>query len=128
MSTFDLFVYGTLRTGADAAGLLTGCERIGEGTVCGILYDIDGRFPAVVLYGDTAVYGEIWRCPVALLGGLDRYEGTDSGLFRRVAVEAATAAGRLPCWIYVAGPALAPTLTLERRIASGDWAARQFQG
>jgi gamma-glutamylcyclotransferase (GGCT)/AIG2-like uncharacterized protein YtfP len=124
MTTFDLFVYGTLRSGAEAVGLLDGCERIAEGTVRGILYDIDGRFPAVVLYGDAPVYGEVWRCPVSLLAGLDRYEGTTNSLFRRVAVEVETEHAAMPCWIYVAGPSLSRKLVLDRRISSGDWAAR----
>ena len=121
MSTFDLFVYGTLRSGEQAAGLLAGCEHLGDATVRGILYDIDGRFPALVLYGDSIVHGEIWRCPVTLLLGLDQYEGIDKGLFRRVAVEAETASGRTPCWVYAAGPALSRNLALERRIESGAW-------
>lgn len=124
MSTFDLFAYGTLRAGAAAASVLDECEWLGEGTVHGILYDIDGRFPALVLYGtDGPVRGELWRCPAALLPRLDRYEGTADGLFRRVAVEAETPRGRTPCWVYAAGPALSRKLAFERRIPSGYWAA-----
>jgi gamma-glutamylcyclotransferase (GGCT)/AIG2-like uncharacterized protein YtfP len=124
VNTFDLFVYGTLRAGASAAGLLEGCERLGHATVHGILYDIDGRFPALVLYGDNSVvHGEIWRCPAALLPSLDRYEGTADGLFRRVAVDVERLRGGTPCWVYTAGPALSRKLTLDRRIVSGNWTA-----
>jgi gamma-glutamylcyclotransferase (GGCT)/AIG2-like uncharacterized protein YtfP len=122
MSTFNLFVYGTLSSNESAAGLLTGCERVGAGTVPGILYDIDGRFPALVLYGGSPVHGEVWRCPSALLTDLDRYEGTDSGLFRRVAAEVETEAGTLACWLYAAGPAVARRLQPRHRISSGRWA------
>lgn len=124
MSTFDLFVYGTLRADGAAAGMLDGCEPRGDGVVHGILYDIDGRFPALVLYGsDSPVHGEVWRCPAALLSSLDRYEGTADGLFRRAAADVETPLGRTPCWVYTAGPALSRKLTFDRRIVSGDWTA-----
>jgi gamma-glutamylcyclotransferase (GGCT)/AIG2-like uncharacterized protein YtfP len=118
---FHLFVYGSLRSGAAAHELLDGCERVGEASVAGTLYDIDGRYPALMLYGDTPVHGEIWRCPPALLGRLDEYEGAIRGLFRRVGVRVAEYA----CWTYVAGPALARRLTPARRIASGVWLPRE---
>jgi gamma-glutamylcyclotransferase (GGCT)/AIG2-like uncharacterized protein YtfP len=111
---FYMFVYGTLRSGAAAHELLAGCERIGEATVYGTLYDIDGRYPALLLYGSTPVRGEIWRCPHALLRRLDEYEGAIRGLFRRVAVRV----NEYACWTYVAGPALARRLTAARRIVS----------
>jgi gamma-glutamylcyclotransferase (GGCT)/AIG2-like uncharacterized protein YtfP len=119
VSGFHLFVYGTLRAGGNAAVMLADCEYVGEATVGGILYDIDGRFPALVMYGDVPIQGEVWRCPAALLARLDEYEGTAQGLFRRVATEATTGDGaRLPCWTYTAGPALSRQLTLDRRIES----------
>jgi gamma-glutamylcyclotransferase (GGCT)/AIG2-like uncharacterized protein YtfP len=119
---FHLFVYGTLLQRGAAASLLDGCERLGEATVAGTLYDIDGRYPAVVLYGDAPVQGEVWRCPSELLLRLDGYEGTENGLFRRVAVQAVLPGGaRLPCWIYAAGPRLARELLPERRVANGRW-------
>jgi gamma-glutamylcyclotransferase (GGCT)/AIG2-like uncharacterized protein YtfP len=131
VSKFNLFVYGTLRAGGSAAGLLDGCEWLGRATVHGILYDIDGRFPALVLYGeDSPVHGDVWRCPARFLPSLDRYEGVAEGLFRRVAAEVDTAGGRTPCWLYTAGPALSRKLSFDRRIVSGEWtgAARPAQG
>jgi gamma-glutamylcyclotransferase (GGCT)/AIG2-like uncharacterized protein YtfP len=121
VTSFHLFVYGTLRSGGAAAGLLDGCHRVGDATVGGILYDVDGRFPALVVYGDSPVHGEVWRCPADLLLHLDRYEGTAAGLFRRVAVEAVADGTLLPCWTYTAGHALSRKLSLDRRIESGDW-------
>jgi gamma-glutamylcyclotransferase (GGCT)/AIG2-like uncharacterized protein YtfP len=121
MSGFNLFVYGSLRRGGGAGDLLSGCELVGEGTVSGTLYDIGGRFPAVVLYGDVPVRGEVWRCPPELLCHLDAYEGTDSGLFRRVAIEVQLNGEPVPCWVYAAGPALSRELRPEARIAGGDW-------
>jgi gamma-glutamylcyclotransferase (GGCT)/AIG2-like uncharacterized protein YtfP len=122
VSTFNLFVYGTLRSAYDGTRILLGCELLGTALVHGILYDIDGRFPALVLYSDQPpVHGEVWRCPASLLPGLDQYENIADGMFRRVAVEAETVNGALPCWVYAAGPLLSHKLTLERRVASGDW-------
>jgi gamma-glutamylcyclotransferase (GGCT)/AIG2-like uncharacterized protein YtfP len=117
---FNLFVYGTLRTDGIAVELLAHAGYIKAATVQGTLYDIDGAYPALMLYGDTPVRGEIWHCPPDLLSQLDAYESVQHGLFRRVGV----AAGGLPCWTYVAGPALASKLTRERRVAGGDWVPR----
>jgi gamma-glutamylcyclotransferase (GGCT)/AIG2-like uncharacterized protein YtfP len=120
--SFNLFVYGTLRRGGPAHDRLAGCEHVGEGKVGGVLYDIDGRFPALLHYGETPVYGEIWRCPAELLLQLDRFEGVDSGLFRRRGIEVETERGEVPCWTYTAGPALSRKLQPDRRIRSGRWA------
>lgn len=111
-----LFVYGTLRSGGDAVGLLRGCRLAGTGRVAGTLYDL-GDYPALVLDGRGLVEGEVWRCPADALGRLDEYEGLPSGLYARVRV----AVDGTECWTYVAGPALAPRLTPERRIPSGRW-------
>lgn len=112
-------------TGSAATpSLMAGCTRIAEGTIGGTLYDVERRFPALVYYGSDPVRGEIWRCPAAALLALDEYEGTASGLFRRIAVEIETNSGHLlPCWVYTAGPALSRHLTPANRIASGDWQA-----
>ena len=118
-NTFHLFVYGTLRSGGSATNMLAGAERVGEGTVGGVLYDIDGEFPALIVYGRTPVQGEIWCCPAPLLSALDAYERIDTGLFRRIGVEATTFDGAIvPCWAYVSGPRLASKLTPARRIES----------
>ena len=115
--TFDLFVYGSLRSGHAANAMLDTCTLIGDATVNGILYDIEGRFTALIVYGDTPVRGELWRCPSQLLLQLDTYEGVSSGLFRRIATTATKADGSgAPCWLYVAGPALARKLVPGRRI------------
>jgi gamma-glutamylcyclotransferase (GGCT)/AIG2-like uncharacterized protein YtfP len=121
MAKFDLFVYGTLLGNGGGAHLLDGCECIADGTVGGVLYDIDGRFPALLLYGDAPVHGQVWRCPTGLLPRLDEYEGTAQSLFRRVGVEVMTSLGTVPCWAYTAGPALSRELVPASRIAGGRW-------
>lgn len=122
MTTFNLFAYGTLRSSGDAADMLEDCTLRSAATVGGMLYGIDGRFPALVLYGDAPVHGEIWECPAPLLLRLDEYEDVRGGLFRRVALEVAAADGAMvPCWVYAAGPALSRKLVPESRVLSGQW-------
>ena len=118
MSThFHLFVYGSLRRNGSAAGRLASSEWLGEATVGGVLYDMEGDFTALVLYGNTPVHGEVWKCPAELLSGLDEYERVDEGLFRRVGVEVRMENGSTQgCWTYVAGPRLSRKLTPARRI------------
>lgn len=120
MSVHRLFVYGTLRSGGEGHRLLDGCTPEGEATVRGTLYDVEGRYPALVLEGEGTVWGERWNCPEASLAAVDRYEGVGQGLFTRVRVEAG---GEL-CWTYVAGPLLRERLRPERVIDSGRWSAR----
>jgi gamma-glutamylcyclotransferase (GGCT)/AIG2-like uncharacterized protein YtfP len=98
------------------ADLLTGCERVAEAVVAGTLYDM-GAYPTLLLGGPGAVHGQVWRCPATVLPELDRYEGVDDGLFRRVGLRV----GDLPCWVYVAGPRLGARLRPEARIVSGRW-------
>ena len=88
----------------------------------GTLYDIEGRFPALLRYGGDIVHGELWRCPADLLPALDGYEGVEEGLFRRIGEEAVLPDGeRVACWVYTAGPALSRKLTPEMRVLSGRW-------
>lgn len=112
-----VFTYGTLRANGVASELLDGCERLREATVRGTLFDIDGRFPALMLYGSHTVHGEIWRCPPDRLLELDAYEAVAEGLFRRVGVEV----DGVGCWTYVAGPGLAARLRPEHCITRGRW-------
>jgi gamma-glutamylcyclotransferase (GGCT)/AIG2-like uncharacterized protein YtfP len=109
---FNFFAYGTLRDKGSASSLLRDCVPVAPARVGGVLYDIDGEYPALVMYGTNPVEGEIWRCPAELLASLDAYEGVDEGLFRRVGVDI----DGTPCWTYVAGPKLTRKLTPARRI------------
>lgn len=114
---FHLFVYGTLRSNGTAAWRLADCELVGSGTVGGVLYDIDGEYPALMVYGSSPVRGEVWRCPAAMLLALDEYEDVASGLFRRIGIEVQLETGSTHgCWAYVAGPKLARKLTTAQRI------------
>jgi gamma-glutamylcyclotransferase (GGCT)/AIG2-like uncharacterized protein YtfP len=116
---FHLFVYGTLRSNGAGAALLADGALAGSGSVGGVLYDIDGAYPAMIVYGNTPVPGEVWRCPAGLLAQLDEYEGVAEGLFRRIGVNVnMTDGSTLGCWTYVAGPRLSRKLTSARRIES----------
>ncbi len=112
-----LFVYGTLRTGGEAAGMLCGCEFLGTARTTGAIYDVNGEYPALVLDGSGSVEGEVWRCPAGVLRRLDHFEQVAAGLYARVRVQA----GEHECWTYIAGPLLAEVLIPARRIASGCW-------
>lgn len=114
-----LFVYGTLRRGGGAEGLLRGFERLGPAQVRGTLHDVEGRFPALVPEGEGAVRGEVWAGPEEALARLDAYEGVGEGLFRRVRLEAAGKA----CWAYVAGPRLLGRLSAATVLPGGEWPA-----
>lgn len=117
---FHLFVYGTLLRAGGNAHVLAGASFVRQAAVDGTLYDIEGRHPALMLYGSTRVHGEIWRCPADLLERLDAFEAVAEGLFRRVGVAVEGTA----CWTYVAGPRLARRLTPDRRIPGGAWLER----
>lgn len=101
--------------------LLRGCHCMGPVSIEGMLYDIDGRYPALVLSGGTLVHGEQWSGDDDLLTQLDDYEGVGQGLFRRTTVQV----DGHPCWVYVAGPLLEPRLTYARIVLSGDWNAKE---
>ncbi|MGH7460267.1 MAG: gamma-glutamylcyclotransferase family protein [Longimicrobiales bacterium] len=114
--TFNLFVYGTLKRGGTASHLMKDSTYIGTATVGGILYDMDGEYTALMLYGAEPVDGEVWCCPWQLLARLDAYERVSTGLFRRVGVSVQHGNDAIPCWTYVAGPRLTRRLTPSRRI------------
>lgn len=123
-----LFVYGTLRSGADApepvAVLLDrAAERAGPARIRGRLFDAGG-FPAAVPGGEGEVRGELLRLrrPGRTLAALDRYEGSvgEDPLFRREAVPVRREeAGRTTAWVY----AWARPVEGLTEIPSGDWLA-----
>lgn len=81
----ELFVYGTLMSGERAAGMLKGCEFLGEGILNGYaLYDL-GPFPGIKEKDGTQVIGELYRIPDELIERLDSYEGEGS-LYKRETV------------------------------------------
>jgi gamma-glutamylcyclotransferase (GGCT)/AIG2-like uncharacterized protein YtfP len=74
-ATMKIFVYGTLRQGQPAHGLLQGAPLIARVTTEPRFTLVDmGEYPALVEGGSTAVAGEIYAIEPALLPELDRYE------------------------------------------------------
>src|SRR5713226_7977498 len=86
----NLFVYGTLRRGAQnefARLLREQADLIGAGRVRGTLYDLDD-YPGLVVPANTQrwVRGEVYRMKDRkLLAALDEYEGDE---FERVTLDA----------------------------------------
>ncbi len=82
---FDLFVYGTLKRGGRAHGLLRGQEFLGAArTVPGYRLYNSGSFPCLKAdpAGTGQVQGERWRVDAVTLRRLDEFEGVPY-LFRR---------------------------------------------
>jgi gamma-glutamylcyclotransferase (GGCT)/AIG2-like uncharacterized protein YtfP len=107
-----LFSYGTLlpeHAPAEIASIVRKLLPVGEGIVCGRLYDL-GEYPGAVLDAETpqTIFGRVFKVPTRdLLKALDNYEGYNpadcpGSLFvrQRCAVVMRDGA-KLPCWVYV---------------------------
>ena len=108
-----VFVYGTLRPeGVRATHKLFGY----------LMYNYHNRFPYIIPdpQRDSWVYGNILEVTNKELKQLDRIEGIDAGLYRRISVDVMPVHGMatIPTWVYVAGN-IAPT-----PIPRGDWIVR----
>lgn len=112
-----LFTYGALMDGG--AALPDGCTPVRAAAVRGMLYDIGGAFPALMLAGEGVVHGRIWCCTPEHIHELDRHAAVRTRLFRRVGLDV----DGTGCWTYVAGPALGARLARARRLETGRWTA-----
>ena len=113
-----LFVYGTLLSGERSHGRLGAAEKVGEARTAAIFHLVDlGPYPAMVIEGNTAVVGELYRVDATLLRELDVFEEVPL-LFKRVQVplESGSLADA-----YVMAP---DQVRGKRRIAHGDWRKR----
>lgn len=126
-----LFAYGTLIPGCEPPHMNAICslmERIGEGTVRGLLFDLD-HYPGVV-EGEGTVRGVVLRVPSDAWSTMDAYEGCpipggNGGLFRRIMTRATLDDGRqLDCWLYV----YVRDVQGRRVVESGDWRNRRVTG
>ena len=122
-----LFVYGTLRRGGsnDIARIAPGAQFAGVARLRGRLYDVNGRWPALVLDSAAAwVTGELYRIAQHEWPALDALENTvtphnPNGHYFKVAAPVETAnAVTMDVTVYTANPA---TTRLVDLIASGDW-------
>lgn len=113
-----LFVYGTLMRGERSAHLMDGAERLGPARTAPrfTLHRVEW-YPGMASGGATAVRGEVYRVPSALMAELDIYEGPE---YARV--EIPLDEGPVPsAEAYVMTPEAAAGLAV---IASGDWRRR----
>lgn len=114
-----LFVYGTLRRGECAHGLLARARCLGAARTAAAFELADfGSYPALVRGGALSVVGELYEPDEETLASLDAYEGCPD-LFTREQIELDD--GGL-CEAYL--------MPVERalgrpRIASGDWMSRR---
>jgi len=76
-----VFVYGTLTDDAQVAALLDSYRFVGD-AVCVGFKRVDGRYPTLV--PGESVSGRLLETDE--IDRLDRYEGVDRGLYRRVSV------------------------------------------
>lgn len=79
------FTYGTLKKGQCRAYLLDKQKFLGNVVTqpAYTLYNM-GSYPGIQEGGATAVKGELWDIEEKLLITLDRVEGVDWGLFKRI--------------------------------------------
>jgi len=99
-SRVAVFVYGTLRRGCSAHGLLRPSRLLGVGAVRGYTLLALGAYPeAVEAPRECRVVGEVYRVPAWVLARLDRYEG---GLYSKRVVEVEMLGGGVArAWMYV---------------------------
>lgn len=105
-----VFVYGTLRPSEVVTHTLAGYA----------MFRVPGKtfsFPFIQPLEGFVVAGNVIEVDATGLSDLDRYEGVDRGLYKRVKVQVLDSQSNTEeAWVYVAGPALAYPL-----IQSGDW-------
>jgi gamma-glutamylcyclotransferase (GGCT)/AIG2-like uncharacterized protein YtfP len=113
-----LFVYGTELPGEDDHALLEGATLLGPATTEPQFDLVDlGARAALVAGGLTAVMGELYSVPVAILADLDRRAGHPI-LYRRTPLRLAD--GRTGDAYMLE----ADQVRGRRRVRSGDWRAR----
>ncbi len=122
-----VFVYGTLRAGGsnDIRRFVPAPQRVGEASICGVLYDL-GAYPGLVLGGGSRVRGEVYRIGPKLEAALDRLEAVaddDSGEFVKREAELLVGRRALRCLVYEIHPS---RIAGRPVIASGDWFDRRF--
>jgi len=121
MQQTALFVYGTLCTGEDNAGLLAGLP-VQEARVRGHLFRLPAGYPALVAdSAGTWVRGELVTLDGEVrLGVLDHLEGVGQDLFQRVSLPVAVDGRTVVAWAYVMDRAQVRERT-GVRVDHGDW-------
>ena len=113
----SLFVYGTLLKGQSHGGLLGDSPRVAA-TTEGRLWSLPAGYPALGV-GEGIVHGELVEIErPGLLSILDRYEGVDEGLYRRVKVDVLVGLRSREAWTYVMED---PRARGGKHIPEGRW-------
>ena len=118
-----LFVYGTLRNGAENHAELNGARYAGRARTEAAYELVDlGAYPALVEGGATAIVGEVYEVDDTLLRRLDVFEEVPEVYERKLVRLALDATHPVEAYVMRREQALrAP------RIASGDWCVRRHQ-
>lgn len=123
----QVFVYGTLRTGASNAFRMKGAISLGEATLSAELYRVHHDFPGVILSDNPQhrLHGEVFKGVTSEhLNALDVYEGCDASMpvsdriYRRVLVPVTLQNGEQTeayIWEYIG------EFDGKEKIANGDW-------
>ena len=129
-----LFVYGTLMTSAEGAGLgkpqrarlQREAVSLGEASIKGRLHDL-GRYPALVASPNDMAHGEVFLIadPASSFQWLDAYEnivpGRAANEYERVAQPVWLATSEeITAWVY----RYIADLPLASRVAEGRWQPR----
>ena len=122
MNAEPVFVYGTLRCGGSNHFRMDGAEFFGSGVIAGRIYKISW-YPALVLGGESAVKGELYRVSEEHLQALDVFEGIvpgegESREYRRVKVDATLDSGeKESAWVWEWIGDLSSAVALD----TGNW-------
>jgi gamma-glutamylcyclotransferase (GGCT)/AIG2-like uncharacterized protein YtfP len=110
-----IFVYGTLKRGGTSNGFLASQRYVGPASTepAFRLHQLDG-YPGMVPAspGGYSVEGEIWEVDRECLKRLDKWEGTDIGLYARAPIRLLPPNSTLEAeaYIYLKGVAGRPDL------------------
>ena len=114
-TTYDIFVYGTLRSGGEYHQLyLRYCPRLlpDYRLPNHALYDYAGLYPFMVPETGQSVVGEVYRVPQATKEALDDFEDVEERLYRFV---------YLPMHGFHTYLKDNIDITLMPRVPGGDW-------
>lgn len=116
-----LFVYGTLRSGAENHAELRGARFSGRARTAPAYELIDcGEYPALVEGGADAIEGELYEVDDALLCRLDVFEDVPALYERKLVSMALDSPRSVEAYVMRRESALCAP-----RIASGDWCSRR---
>lgn len=118
MTTYLIFIYGSLRRGSARAMSMKfpRSKFVAEARVNGSLYDL-GAYPGLLLdNSNSLVIGEVYEVDDETLDELDEFEASSD--YWRQQVEIAVGDERRTGWTYAPNP---ESCSFRSLIPSGDW-------